>query len=62
MTAANDKDVELMGGTGELKTELAIRNSKEGASRDDSEMAYYGKKQQLKVGLQFLILGIPKAA
>lgn len=46
MSAIDDKDVEMKGfGVVELNGE-----GTDGGNRDDKEMAYYGKKQQLKVG------------
>lgn len=49
MSAIDDKDVEMKGGVVELNGEVASGDSTDGGNRDDQEMAYYGKKQQLKV-------------
>lgn len=49
MATIDDKDVEMTGyGVVELNGDVASGEVKDG-NRDDQEMAYYGKKQQLKV-------------
>ncbi|KAF8867268.1 amino acid transporter-like protein [Acephala macrosclerotiorum] len=55
MGAMDDKDVELTGyGVAELNGEETSGDSRGGENRDDQEMAYYGKKQQLKRNFGFL--------
>jgi hypothetical protein len=50
MATIDDKDVEMKGhSVTELNAEISASDGKDDGNRDDMEMAYYGKKQQLKV-------------